>query len=165
MQPNSEPVRFGAISDGPDLVGRDRHRVLLIRIFRSLPPTDFGTLRPGFLLHFAGRYSEREIEDGVASVRIYRDGIAVVELNLSTKTILLPEEQFRDGLAALIRLGANRLASHAKKKKLTFPSEPFLETIEKGLKLYQSTDLPLPATNAEMELAEKWLGVPKRDSD
>ena len=135
---------------------------LLCQLLRDAGPQNFGEIRPKFLFEFEGRFAEKPIPDKVLAVRIYsRDGHAGADLGISRATQTLPEEEFRRRLAELLLEGAQAICLRAAKKKLGFEAYRFMTFMESIVSKYLAVPLPLPASQDELELAHRWLGVPE----
>jgi hypothetical protein len=146
-------IKIGGISDGADVLGIDRHRVALNAIFYAVGPVDFGShVRPSFPLHRGGRFSTRAIMDGVQSVRLYKDGAAVIELGLSIETQLAGDSELRKAICEVIEGGSNKLIERLERKRIPFNSALFRSLVKQALEEYRLLPSPLPVTRAELLL-------------
>lgn len=157
---------IGGESYGPDIMGRDRHRVALNRLFKEAGPRDFGSagLHPCFGFTSGGPFSKYPILDGVLGVRVYVRHLHVgVDIGISETTQLGSDEKYREKLIELMKSATERLIKHVAKKKLEFDAEAFSSLVDEVLTKYAALELPLPPTPAELNLAHRWLGIPKED--
>lgn len=156
-------IGFSSYSEGSLVLSLDRHRVALNRLGIEFSNREehLWNIQPRVHLHIQGRFTEKPREDGLVSTRFYRNGVAGAEIKISTQTQFLPEEEFRDRLIELILVACDAIIARAKKKKIEFDGDKFLEYVNTVLAAYKSLTLPLPATSGEVDFAHRWLGIPR----
>lgn len=152
---------------GPDftLLGRPRHLVALGQILAVQTQKPYGgeihLVR--FFLTIDGRFAPelfaKPIQDGVRRCTVDRDGLAFVDIGLSLTTVLTEEQEFREALCGLLSIGAARLGTYARRKKLDFDAEGFQLDTERSLDIYRKLPLPLQATSGEIGTAN-FFGIP-----
>lgn len=152
----------GGIAWGPqyELLGLAGLNHRLAKLLMGAGPQNFGEVRPKFFFEHDGLLARKTIVDGLRSVRIYRDGDATIDIGISLATMSLPHEEYRKRLVEFILDGSRAICERAKKKKLEFDAERFMSFMQGILDAFLAIPLPLPATEGELFIAHRFLGVP-----